>query len=109
MSSQGKADILECADFWQGCLVQSKAGHDRGRIYLVIDYHATEDYIRLILVDGRYRKFLQPKSKNPKQLEFLGRAVNQAELAELREVAESDERDKFVRRLIKSYSERERT
>ncbi|MBR5419818.1 MAG: KOW domain-containing RNA-binding protein [Lachnospiraceae bacterium] len=60
-----------------GCLVQSKAGHDRGEIYLVI----REEKDRAELVNGRGRTGARPKIKNVKHLTILRKGYP-AELTE---------------------------
>ncbi|MDO5737755.1 MAG: KOW domain-containing RNA-binding protein [Eubacteriales bacterium] len=90
--------------YWLGALVRSEAGHDTGRIYLVIGYDLNEYTQRLYLVDGKYRKYLEPKAKNPKQLTFLEQVLDDRGFQDLlEEDLESGARDREVRRLIKSY------
>jgi ribosomal protein L14E/L6E/L27E len=55
-------------------IVLSLAGHDRGRIYLVIG----EEEGRLLLVDGRGRKLDAPKRKSPKHLRGVGTSAHPA-------------------------------
>ena len=48
-------------------LALSTAGHDRGRLYLVLG----EDGDRLLLADGKLRKLSSPKRKNRRHVMFL--------------------------------------
>ena len=51
----------------KGSLVQSKKGHDLGRVYLVVDIDSTF----AICVDGKFRKIENPKKKRLKHLQDL--------------------------------------
>ena len=48
-------------------LALSAAGHDRGRLYLILG----EDGDRLLLADGKLRKLSSPKRKNRRHVMFL--------------------------------------
>ena len=51
----------------KGSLVQSKKGHDLGRVYLVVSTDSTF----AMCVDGKFRKFENPKRKRIKHLQDL--------------------------------------
>lgn len=55
-------------------IVLSLAGHDAGRLYLVIG----EEAGRLLLADGRGRKLATPKRKSPKHLRSVGTSAHPA-------------------------------
>lgn len=55
-------------------IVLSLAGHDRGRLYLVIG----EADGKLLLADGRGRKLDAPKRKSPKHLRGVGTSAHPA-------------------------------
>ena len=55
-------------------IVLSLAGHDAGRLYLVIG----EEGGRLLLADGRGRKLDAPKRKSPKHLRGVGTCAHPA-------------------------------
>ena len=55
-------------------IVLSLAGHDRGRLYLVIG----EEGGRLLLADGRGRKLDAPKRKSAKHLRGVGTSAHPA-------------------------------
>lgn len=50
-----------------GFMAVSKAGHDRGKIYLII--REEEEYV--YLVDGKSRTFENPKRKNRKHIQVI--------------------------------------
>ena len=52
-----------------GCVVQSRAGHDRGRIYAVLEITGSIAQVS----DGVYRKLTDPKKKNVRHLAYLGK------------------------------------
>lgn len=108
MSSPCDTDKLASGDFWLGALVRSLAGHDAGRIYLVVGHDLNEYSQRLYLVDGHYRSWLSPKAKNPKQLQFLEQALDGESLWAIANLGEgSGAREAAVRSLIKRYCEGE--
>ncbi len=52
----------------------SRAGHDRDKIYLIID----EDEEYVYLVDGKSRGFDNPKKKNKKHIQVVKKFENPA-------------------------------
>ena len=50
-------------------VVQSLAGHDGGRLYMVTGTQGQ----RLLLCDGRLRKLENPKAKSPKHVRVVAR------------------------------------
>lgn len=50
-----------------GLLASSKAGHDKGMIYVIIN----EDAEYVYLVDGEIRKLLRPKKKNKRHIQII--------------------------------------
>ena len=52
-------------DFKTGMLAVSKAGHDKGRLYVVIK--ADQEYV--YLADGKNRSVCQPKKKKQKHIQ----------------------------------------
>lgn len=71
-----------------GMLAKSMAGHDAGTVYVIIRSEASYVY----LVDGRLRRFANPKKKKIKHVRLIGPA---------RDVAGAD--DAAVRRILKEY------
>ena len=53
----------------EGTIVKSLKGHDTGRVYVVI---ATAGNDFVLLCDGKYRKFDNPKQKRVKHLDMIG-------------------------------------
>ncbi|MBO4584302.1 MAG: KOW domain-containing RNA-binding protein [Clostridia bacterium] len=52
-----------------GCVVRSRAGHDKGRVYAVLS--VKEGFAEL--ADGELRKLARPKRKNVIHLACLGK------------------------------------
>ena len=50
-----------------GMLAKSKAGHDKGRLYVIYDVDETYVY----LVDGRIRTIDKPKKKKQKHVQII--------------------------------------
>ena len=63
------------------CLARSRAGRDKGTLYLVLD--RTERTV--LLTDGKLRKLSRPKRKNRKHVEFLPGSAEAALSGKLRE------------------------
>ena len=60
----------------KGRLAFSKAGHDKGKLYLII----REEGERVWLADGRTRGVLAPKKKNRKHIQPAGREFSEEEI-----------------------------
>ncbi len=80
--------------FSVGDLAQSKAGRDKGKIYLLIKIGGDTVYC----VDGRSRKISNPKKKNIKHLEKVSTA-KLTQLAERIQRGESVGNDNLFRSL----------
>lgn len=61
----------------KGRLAFSKAGHDKGRLYLII----RQEGERVLLADGRTRGVLSPKKKNRKHIQPAGQEFSEEEVA----------------------------
>lgn len=57
-----------------GLLAYSLAGHDKGKIYFIINEE--RDY--LLLVDGETRPLENPKKKNKKHVQIIKRNISEA-------------------------------
>lgn len=68
MFKAAKKPLIQ-TQFAVGQLVCSKAGRDKGRYYLVYGYEPE----RVLLVDGYGRGKNNPKAKNPRHLQPVGR------------------------------------
>ncbi len=55
-----------------GMFAISKAGHDKGKMYVVID----EENDLLYLADGKIRKLENPKKKKKKHLQIVGKDLD---------------------------------
>ena len=60
----------------KGRLAFSKAGHDKGRLYLI-----RQEGERVWLADGRTRGVLSPKEKNRKHIQPAGQEFSEEEVA----------------------------
>lgn len=76
-----------------GMLARSKAGHDAGKIYVIID---TDDAY-VYLADGRIRTLGKPKKKKKKHVQLI-----------CREYDISDATDVSIKRLLKVWSKEEK-
>ena len=83
-------------DFKTGMLAVSKAGHDKGRLYVVIK--ADQKYV--YLADGKNRSVSQPKKKKQKHIQInyhipmvLAKALE----------TEQELKDEQIKKAIKDY------
>ena len=80
-------------DRWEkGMLAKSMAGHDRDRIYVIMDL----DEIYVYLADGKIRTLDRLKKKKKKHVQLI-RKVYDTDAAD----------DAAVRRILKQYRKRE--
>ena len=61
----------------KGRLAFSKAGHDKGRLYLII----RQEGERVWLADGRTRGVLSPEKENRKHIQPAGQEFSEEEVA----------------------------
>ena len=76
-----------------GILAMSKAGHDKGTLYVII----REEGEYVYLADGRIRTADRPKKKNKKHVQMIKQKI----IAE----PESGFDDLKIRKIIKEYQE----
>lgn len=89
------------AKYAPGMIVISRSGHDRGRLYVVIE---TEGENCLLLSDGNKRPLANAKHKNVKHVQALGKAISSRELAEALRLEPCErERDIFIRHVIRAW------
>lgn len=79
-----------------GNFARSIAGHDKGKLYVVIG----EESSRLILSDGRYKTIENPKVKNRKHIQIV--KCNDKSLKEKIESCDKD-KNETIKRAIKLY------
>ncbi|MCM1047323.1 MAG: hypothetical protein NC433_02730 [Clostridiales bacterium] len=79
-----------------GMLASSKAGHDKGLVYVII----SEDAEYVYLADGKLRTVAKPKKKNKKHIQIIKKCPD-LDLAE--KVRHGLASDVEVRKLIKIY------
>ena len=80
-----------------GNMAASKAGHDKGGLYIII--REDEEYV--YLCDGRLKKLANPKRKNKKHIQIIETDVDK-ELKNRLQNGE-DGRDEEIRRAVKLY------
>ena len=73
-----------------GTLAFSKAGHDKGELYLILKTESADVY----LVDGEKRKLDNPKKKNKKHIQPVFK---------ISDLPENPLTDENVKRYIKNY------
>ena len=75
-------------------LAKSKVGHDKNRVYVVVESH--ED--TAVLADGTHRTMARPKIKKWKHLQVI-KSLTQ----ELRSLAENPLDDALIKKILKTY------
>ena len=78
--------------FEEGMLAKSKAGHDKGNVYVIVGMDETYVY----LVDGTLRKFQNPKKKKYRHVQVIQRRYD---------ITDAD--DTAVKRILKMYNREE--
>lgn len=68
------------SNFSLGQVVQSKAGRDKGKLYVVVVCEPDQNY--LYLANGDNRKVEKPKKKNPKHLNHLNIVLSEIQAKE---------------------------
>ena len=83
-----------------GMLAFSRAGHDRDRLYMIVD----QDDDSVYLCDGRLRTVDKPKKKKVKHVQIVKRIS-----PEIRECMESGKKpdDIMIRRTIEEFKKRQ--
>jgi ribosomal protein L14E/L6E/L27E len=79
-----------------GRLVYSKAGHDKGKLYVIC--RADSEYV--YLVDGLYRKLSEPKKKRIKHIQVINHI---ADILVEKQASSKKVIDEDVKRSIKLY------
>ncbi len=85
-----------------GRFAESFAGHDAGTIYVIIGI----DEKKVMLCDGKIKKFSHPKVKNIKHVTFRRESVSEEVRKKITEHA--PDADEAIKRAIKLYSRDER-
>lgn len=78
--------------FEKGMLVKSKAGHDKGKVYVI--FQMDEKYV--YLVDGKLKTLAKPKKKKYCHVQVIQRKYD---------ITEAD--DTAVKRILKMYNREE--
>jgi len=80
-----------------GWMASSKAGHDKGKVYIIIE--ETEEYV--YLSDGETRPLEKPKKKKVKHIQPIKKMINK-ELTE-KILAKETVTNEEIKRAIKLY------
>ena len=76
----------------KGLLVRSKAGHDTGKVYIIVE--STREYV--LVADGRIRTLANPKKKKFKHLQIINRVYPIESMDDVQ-----------IRRILKEYNREE--
>ncbi|MBD5158278.1 MAG: hypothetical protein HDT13_11685 [Butyrivibrio sp.] len=82
------------AELTKGSFCSSKAGHDSGTVYIVV-----ENRDGIYVCDGRYRRLSNPKRKNPAHLQ----PINYRDEALVSRLEAGSLRDEDIKYSIKNY------
>ena len=77
----------------QGCVVRSKAGHDKGEFFVVVG----DEGNFVLLCNGKQRKLASPKKKNKRHIALTTLVLSEAEM----------QTDCRLRRILNSVSAKE--
>lgn len=80
--------------FEPGMLAWSRAGHDVGQLYVILDVQ--DDFV--FLTDGRLKPLEKPKKKKQKHIQVI-RKIPQ----ELENMSNGNVRDEDIRRVIRRF------
>lgn len=83
-----------------GWLATSLAGHDKNKIYIIIEETENE----VVLADGECRPLEKPKSKKKKHIQVIKKTMDEILTANLREGKSC--RNEEIKRAIKLYKQR---
>ncbi|MHB1454316.1 MAG: hypothetical protein ACYCYM_10245 [Saccharofermentanales bacterium] len=98
-------EIMKSTGILPGTIVVSLAGHDEGRVYLVIS--RTDKTVRV--ADGRIRTYDNAKTKRVTHLKALGIILQPEEMIEKLAAAATEEtKNIFIRNSINCFFEEER-
>lgn len=79
----------------RGMLAWSRAGHDCGQLYVILDVQ--DDFV--YLTDGRLKPIEKPKKKRKKHIQIIRKIPD-----ELAGIAEDSLRNEDIRRVIRRFS-----
>ncbi len=85
---------------WIGCFAESRAGHDKCTLYVIIG--ADDEYV--YLSDGKTKTVEHPKKKKIKHIQRINRKDCEIEAIQSKKLALHDE---DVRRAIRTYIDNE--
>lgn len=79
----------------RGMLAWSRAGHDRGQLYVILEVEG--EYV--FLTDGRLKPLEKPKRKNVKHIQVIRRIPE-----ELKAMTGQQMKNEDIRRVIRRFS-----
>lgn len=82
-----------------GFLARSKAGHDKNKVYIIIE--ETEEYV--FLSDGLYKPFQAPKKKKKKHIQVIKKEASPQLIQRL--LKKEAVNDEEIKRTIKLYEQ----
>lgn len=80
--------------FERGMLAWSRAGHDCGQLYVILDVQ--DEYV--FLTDGRLKPLEKPKKKKKKHIQVIRQIPE-----ELSQLAENNVKNEDIRRVIRRF------
>lgn len=93
-------DLLQNQGLTAGFVVMSRAGHDTGRVYLVLRVEGRFAW----LADGHYRPLDRPKRKRIRHLKPLGSLRDPDWLGPLAAMNDAGQQNAALRRLIENFT-----
>ncbi len=78
-----------------GMLAWSRAGHDMGQLYVILQTDAEYVY----LTDGRLKPLAKPKKKKKKHIQVIRRIPQ-----ELENISDGNVKDEDIRRVIRRFA-----
>lgn len=84
-------------DITIGQVVKSKAGRDKGRLFVILDI--VDDFY-VLLVDGRLRKLESPKKKNIKHLGIYNHTID--DISEKK--AKKEINNSYIRKVLAPFN-----
>jgi|LSQX01.1.fsa_nt_gb hypothetical protein len=94
--------IQETESLRPGQIVCSKAGHDKGRLYLVVEIAAD----RAILTDGKHRPLGRLKPKNTRHIKIIEHHANAKILQLINQPGDPGSMNAKVRELLALYDKK---
>jgi len=92
--------VIKSNGICPGAAVISTAGHDKDRVYLVLDVKEKDAY----LSDGRIRRAGNPKKKRVTHIKMLGMAEDPRYIRKImQEISSEEEKDIEIRKILSNF------